>query len=222
MEPSRIRIGQAKDWSVGLSAGSAAIAVVLCVWAYHKPDSWIPILLLGPAHGIAFIPLTFLVGPSIVRNCVVSALCLGWAFWGYALMMGATGIVAPLASSFIWGILIAWAWRRLLAVPILLVVGGVTLASTFAMMDIRYAWKSEWLIPETIVVWYLLMVPALPLIVRSQALKSSSPNIASTCENCNYPLAGLPRVSSCSECGGPKSVCPECGLGHEHSLGASS
>lgn len=195
-----------------LTTLSAAFGISLCAWMHNDPGSWIPSVLLGLAHGVAFIPLTMKIGHNPLRKCVGVIACLTWVFWGFWLMMLLTSIAASLASSVVWGIVIAWTWRRVWALPIMLAVGLISLASTFVMMGRWPAWKSDWLIPETIAVWYLLMIPALPLIVVTRPWGTTKPSSGMVCMACQYPLRDVPKVTRCTECGGPKSVCPECGL----------
>lgn len=200
------------DLTALLAVVSAACGIGISMWSDQSQHASVLVLLLGAAHGIAFIPLTLRIGHGTIRKYVAFALCLSWPLWGFWLLMITTGIFAPLVSSLIWGVVIAWVWRRPWAIPILAIAGGLSIVSMFVLNAMRVAWRSEMMIPEGIASWYALMVPALILIVHTKPPGASTPASGIVCEACAYPLVGLENAIRCPECGGPTSVCPECGL----------
>ena len=194
-----------------LAVVSAACGIGLSMWSDQSQHASVLVLLLGAAHGIAFIPLTLRIGHGVIRKYVAFALCLSWPLWGFWLLMITTGIFAPLVSSLIWGVVIAWVWKRPWAIPILAIAGGLSIVSMFVLEAFHFSGRSNLMIPEAIAVWYALMVPALILIVHTKPPGASTPASGIVCEVCAYPLVGLKPTTRCGECGGPVSVCPECG-----------
>lgn len=194
-----------------LAVVSAACGIGLSMWSEQSQHASVLFWLFGAAHGIVFIPLTLRIGYGTIRKYVAFALCLSWPLWGFGLLMMTTGIFAPLVSSLIWGVVIAWVWKRPWAILILAVAGGLSIVSMFILDAMRVPWRSEMMIPEGIASWYALMVPALILIVHTKPPGASTPASGIVCEACAYPLVGLKPTTRCGECGGPVSVCPECG-----------
>lgn len=199
------------DLTAVLAVVSAACGIGLSMWSEHSQQASILILLLGAAHGIAFIPLTLRIGDGTIRKYVAFALCLSWPLWGFGLLMWAAGIFTPLVSSLTWGVIIAWVWKRPWAIPVLAVAGGLSIVSMFVLDAMRVPWRSEMMIPEGIAAWYMLMVPALLIIVWTKPMGASKPASGVVCQACAYPLVGLENAIRCPECGGPTGVCPECG-----------
>jgi hypothetical protein len=199
------------ELTAALAVVSAACGIGLSMWSEHSRQAAPLFWLLGVAHGIAFIPLTLRIGYGTIRKYVASVLCLSWPLWGFGLLMMTTGIFAPLVSSLIWGVVIAWVWKRPWAILILAIAGGLSIVSMFVLDALRVPWRSDYMIPEGIAAWYVLMVPALLITVWTKPMGASEPVSGAVCQECAYPLVGLENAIRCPECGSPTNVCPECG-----------
>ncbi|MFK7884625.1 MAG: hypothetical protein AB8F26_10635 [Phycisphaerales bacterium] len=197
--------------AVLLSSASSIAGLFLAVWMRSDPSN-LPLMLLGPAHAIAFIPLTAIVSRSIKATTIASILCLAFYAWG---ILGMTVLLAftPVACSIFWGIITAWAWKRPLALLVIPLAGGLATAAMFlpqAQSTQSPAYRD--LYSAAIGSWHLLMSVCLPVIAASKPLSINPRDpFGIRCLSCNFAFERLPKPRQCSECGGSKIVCPECG-----------
>lgn len=197
--------------AIALSAASAIAGMLISAWM-RTDQGQLPLMLLGPAHAIAFIPLTAMISRSLRTTLIASVLCLTFYLWGM-LGMGILLGYAPVACSAVWGMVIAWAWKRPIALLAIPIAGALAMGAMFLAEQRATATPGDdVLLPAAVGSWHLLMSICLPAIAMTSPFppKPAEP-LGTRCSSCGVVFDRLPEPETCSECGGGKVICPDCG-----------
>jgi len=178
---------------------SSLIGITVLYLSYHAIGGY-GLVLLGVAHGVVFIPTLIADGCALWKIIIASIVCITYPFWGLMVGMMIFSVAAPLVDSFLWGLVVAWTLSRPWTILIFLLVGILSNISLFVVMHFNLGSSSDWGIPQTIGVWYVIMLPVFPLIIRYLPKPTTVPN-PNECMHCSYSLVGLPDGSLCPECG---------------------
>lgn len=159
--------------AVILSIVSAIAGIGLSTWMHSDTGFLVPMLaglLLGPAHAIAFVPLTFIISRSILEACTASFICLVFIAWSILTVIYAP-LVAPLLCSTAWALVVARTWNRPLALFVLPAAGVLsTVALNLAPVYSYMPNPESIMLPAAIASWYLMMIVCLPLIAWSKPM----------------------------------------------------
>jgi hypothetical protein len=179
---------------------STLSGVALAVWMKQSQSS-VPILLLGLAHAVVFIPAMLIAQANLWRIIGLSIICITFPIWGYGFVsLLAQGIGSPLANSLIWGVVVTFGLKQTRAIYIFLGIGLVTTIVLYYFMfvsDLNSMANIEGGFAETIGLWYLLVLPVFPILFRYA--DRAPPK--GQCAFCGYSLEGLPEDAPCPECG---------------------
>ena len=182
-----------------LAALSTALGVIIAV-LMNLPGLGSVFFFLGIAHGAVFIPTMIIDGCSIWKTVVAGVLCTTFPVWGISGGILLFSITTPFADSFVWGFVVAWALGRPRMILVFFVVGVLSNLSLFMIMDFQLGSSSDWGISQTIGVWYVILLPVFPMILRLHPKPDAVPN-PDECMYCGYSLVGLPKDLPCPECG---------------------
>mgnify|MGYP000437775083 CR=1 FL=1 len=185
-------------WQMSILSTLLGIAIVSIS---NHPIGEYGILLLGIAHGVVFIPTMITDKCTTWKMVVGSIVCITYPFWGLAVGMMVCSIMSPFFESFVWGLVVAWVLNRPLAILVFLIVGVLSNISLFVIIRFNLGHTfDEWGIAQTIGVWYVIVLPVFPIIVRYLP-KSKAMTNPFECVHCSYSLVGLLNYSLCPECG---------------------
>jgi hypothetical protein len=195
-------------WIWAFSILSTLSGILLAIWM-RDSQSGVPIILLGVAHAVVFIPAMIIAHANLWKIISLGLVCITFPIWGYSLVSLLTaGIGSPIANSLIWGVVVALALKQPKAIFAFFVVGVISNAALLwfmFVMKLNTMSNTEGGFAETIGVWYLLVLPVFPLLFQY------SEKILPTdqCVFCGYPYEGLSSAAPCPECGTPR---PEDGV----------
>jgi len=184
------------------AAVSAVVGILLSVGMVYLED-WPWVLFLGVAHAIVFIPAMVMSHAPMWKMIVASVVCVLFPVWGFMGVMFIATIGSPFVCSFLWGLVVAWAVRRPIAILFFAITGGLSNAGMFISAEMFATAMDDWaMIPHSIGIWHLLMFPTYCWMMSwSPRPLPWKPIDYSVCQSCEYPIAGLPENSPCPECG---------------------
>ena len=190
-------------WIWNFSIFSTILGVSLAIWM-GVSQSETPISLLGFAHAVVFIPAMIIARTKLWKIIGLSLVCITFPIWGYTLVSLLTGgIGSPVSNSLIWGVVVAFALKQTKAIFAFFIIGVISNALLLWLMSLGnlYAMSNmEAGFAETIGLWYLLVLPVFPMLIR--AVHTASNKVPrNTCFYCGYSLIGLLSDTSCPECG---------------------
>jgi hypothetical protein len=187
-------------WIWAFSILSTLSGILLAIWM-RDSQSGVPIILLGVAHAVVFIPAMIIAHANLWKIISLGLVCITFPIWGYSLVSLLTAAVgSPIANSLIWGVVVALALKQPKAIFAFLVVGVISNAALLwfmFVMKLNTMSNTEGGFAETIGVWYLLVLPVFPILFRYADRAPSKDQ----CAFCGYSLLGLPEDLPCPECG---------------------
>ena len=183
-------------------AGISAAAGVLIPFS-DLPFRWSGwIFLLGLTHAVVFVPAMIMSRTPVWKMVVATIVCLLFPIWGFMGVVLVASIGSPFVCSLLWGFVVSWAVRRPIAIVFFAIAGVLSNAGMIVAMEMRIGNSSDWGLPQSIGLWHLLMFPTYCWMMSwSPRPLIGGPIDYSVCQQCSYPIAGLPEGAPCPECG---------------------
>ena len=185
-----------------MSALSTLLGITIAL-VLNDPIGGYGVFLLGFAHGVVFIPTMIADRCGRGKTVIASILCITYPLWGFLVGMMVFSVAAPFVESFAWGLVVAWALNRPWVILVFTIVGVLSNVSLIVVLDFDLGSRADWGIPQTVGMWYLIVLPVFPLIIRFIPKSTDIPN-PFDCVHCGYSLLGLPKDTPCPECGSPR------------------